>query len=122
MKNFKVVIKTDRKNCPFKYNPYCDEPKKTCKVNNFKLCTEKNCPFKEKGMTIYVIERKQKRDWYPLSMFPVITTILGMQYDNVSCVRRDYGECVEFFDIIRTAFPYLKFRISEYSRVEKEKP
>lgn len=73
-------------------------------------------------MTIYVIERKQKGDWYPLSMFPLVkTTILGMQYDAVSCVRRDHGECVEIFDIIRPTFPDEKFRISEYNRAEKEK-
>jgi hypothetical protein len=73
-------------------------------------------------MTIYVIERKQKRDWCPLSMFPIVkTTILGMQYDAVSCVRRDYGKCIEIFDIIRTTFPDEKFRISEYNRAEKEK-
>jgi len=73
-------------------------------------------------MIIYVIERKIEKNWVPLSMFPLVkTTILGMQYDTVSCVRRDYGECVEIFDIIRPTFPDSKFRISEYNRVEKEK-
>lgn len=48
MKNFKVIIKTYRKNCPFKYMPYCAKTRSLCRANELKLCTEKNCPFKEK--------------------------------------------------------------------------
>ena len=48
MKNFKVTIKTDRKNCPLKYIPYYERKKTSCTVNDFKVRTEKkNCPFKE---------------------------------------------------------------------------
>jgi len=46
MKNFKVIIKTDRKNCPFKYRSYY-ATRVSCTAND-KLCTEKNCPFKVK--------------------------------------------------------------------------
>jgi len=48
MKNFKVIIKTDRKNCPFFYRPYCAGTRPSCQKNK-KLCTEKDCPFKEKS-------------------------------------------------------------------------
>jgi len=47
MKNFKIIIKTDQKNCPFKYVPYSLRTRPSCTANYFELCTEKNCPFKE---------------------------------------------------------------------------
>jgi len=47
MKNFKVIIKTDQKNCPFKYRSYY-ATRVSCRANELKLCTEKNCPFKER--------------------------------------------------------------------------
>ena len=48
MKNFKVIIKTDKKHCPFKYIPYHARKKPFCSENDYKQCTEKNCPFKER--------------------------------------------------------------------------
>ena len=48
MKNFKVAIKTDRENCLVNF--FVHHGKKTmrrCKVNHYKPCNEKNCPFKE---------------------------------------------------------------------------
>ncbi len=47
MKNFKVVIKTDRKNCPMRFFIGYKRITIKCKANDFKPCTEKNCPFKE---------------------------------------------------------------------------
>ena len=47
MKNFKVIIKTDREDCPYRYRPYCAEARPSC-LKNKKKCTEKNCPFKER--------------------------------------------------------------------------
>jgi hypothetical protein len=45
MKNFKVIIKTDQKNCPLKHRPYFGQKTAFCQWNDFKPCTEKNCPF-----------------------------------------------------------------------------
>ena len=47
MKNFKVIIKTDREDCPYRYIPYCAKTRSLCRANNLKLCTEKNRPLKE---------------------------------------------------------------------------
>ena len=48
MKNFKVMLSTNRKNCPLKYKPSCTRIRPLCTGNDLKPCTEKNCPFKEK--------------------------------------------------------------------------
>ena len=50
MKNFKVILKTDQKNCPLKHRPYFGQKTAFCQWNKYKPCTEKNCPFKEKGI------------------------------------------------------------------------
>jgi hypothetical protein len=51
MKNFKVIIKTDREDCPYRYRPYCAEARPSC-LKNKKKCTEKNCPFKEVSLCL----------------------------------------------------------------------
>jgi len=33
MKNFKVIIKTDREDCPYRYRPYCAEARPSCLKN-----------------------------------------------------------------------------------------
>ncbi|MFA5284871.1 MAG: hypothetical protein WC347_04655 [Smithellaceae bacterium] len=72
-------------------------------------------------MTLYVIERKAGEEWKPLSMFPVVAnTMLGIQYDAVSCVRSDYDECAVVLDVLKKTFRG-EFRISEYEREEKQK-
>jgi len=55
MKNFKVIMKTDQENCPHRYVlpyhsrvMYCSATKPP-DANNSILCTEKNCPFKERN-------------------------------------------------------------------------
>jgi hypothetical protein len=51
MKNFKVVMKTDRKNCPLRmsiYNRNGFRRGSVCELTDYeKMCTEKNCPYKE---------------------------------------------------------------------------
>ena len=74
---------------------------------------------REEDMPIYVIERKIGKEWKPLSMFPVMAnTMLGIQYDAVSCVRSNYDECVVVLDVLKKTFRG-EFRISEYGRMEQ---
>ncbi len=47
MKNWVVKIKTNQKNCPLKYRPYMSKGRPMCRANDYSICTEKNCPFKE---------------------------------------------------------------------------
>jgi len=71
-----------------------------------------------RGMTLYVIERKLDEGWKPLSMFPIMAnTMLGIQYDAVSCVRSDYDERVVVLDVLKKTFRG-EFRICEYKRME----
>ena len=52
MKNFKVVMKTDRINCPLRMSIYNKNRIKcgsVCELTDYeKYCNERNCPFKEK--------------------------------------------------------------------------
>jgi hypothetical protein len=71
-------------------------------------------------MTIYVIERKIEKGWWPLAMFPVVdSSALGLTCETYSCIWTTEEKAKAVLKVIKTTYPNGKFRIKEYERKVK---
>ena len=71
-------------------------------------------------MTIYVIEHKVKKIWWPLSMYATSGTHQnGLLHEAHSCVHTNQEQSKEAFEAIKITYPNDKFRVMEYIRKEK---
>jgi hypothetical protein len=69
-------------------------------------------------MTLYIVEKKNKKEWTPLAFFCFSeNTSLGVEYKTISCTRQSHEKAKQSFEIAKLKFPEDRFRIKEYKRV-----
>ena len=69
-------------------------------------------------MTLYVIEKKIRREWHPLAFFCFTEkSILGTEHTTIACAGQSHEKIKQSFEIAKSRFPENKLRVKEYERV-----